>query len=316
MSLWPRLLPFISRALVGTCLSMIALAALSAEPRLDLRPQWKTGAQVNYVLTKTRTKQGSSRDMSATSRTDVQLRVMEATEGGFLLQAVFGETTFDDPLTQNEALARQMANLMNGLGIHMVVDRDGTVQRIRNWEEVRSGISTVTQRLAGYLKEGGAPTAIIDQLTARLTQTFSTEDNIKTVILRELNLLLLPFGRTYEAKAPITYTTELPSLVGAGTVPGKGTFELTSLDAGKGLATIRWTQTVDPQGLAKLAASTIEKLSSTPAPSGAELSPLALNDTAEFVVDVRSGWPVSIAHVRKVESGTASQTDTTSFKAR
>ena len=48
----------------------------------------------------------------------------------------------------------------------------------------------------------------------------------------------------------------------------------------------------------------------------AEPTAMTLTDTGEFVVDTRSGWPVTLTHTRKVESGSTTKTDTTSFLAQ
>jgi hypothetical protein len=311
-----RPFPLVFRFLAAFCLWSTAAAATASEARVDLAPRWQAGSHMSYELAKTRTKQGSSRDLSATSRTDVQIEVIQATDEDFLVRATFGETRYEDEKTQSAPLVRQLANLMKGLDVEMVVDREGAVQRIRNWADIHTHTSKLIQVLTEFLKQSGAPAAMVEQLSARLKQTFSTEDSIRTAVMRELNLLFLPLGKTYSETAPVHYASDVPALFGAGTLKSKGSYELTSLDADRGLATIRWTQSVDPQDLAKHTEAVAGTLKSAPAPSNAQVPTMTLNDTAEFVVDLHSGWPVSIAHTRRVESGAASQTETTVFKTR
>lgn len=300
-----------ARALTVVCLWAIATTSLAQEVMTELRPHWEPASQVNYLLTKTGTKRG----VTVTTHTNVQLRVTEATEKGYVLLATFGETRFEDSQIQSDRLVRELGSILQGVDIELVVDTNGAVQHVRNWEEVKASLSKVIRVLVGRLQEDGAPKALTAKVEAQVTQAFSTEQSIRSAVMRELHLLFVPLGHSYSSKAPYEYLTELPLLLGGGAVQAKGRFELTALDA-NGLATIRWTQVADPQSLAKVTAEAIAQMGGSEAGRAVAPTPMTLTDTGEFVVDTRSGWPVTLTHTRKVESGPNAKTDTTSFQAQ
>lgn len=299
-----------TRALTVICLWAIATASLAQEVVADLRPRWNAGAQVNYLLTKTGTKSG----VTVTTRTNVQIRVNEAAEEGYLLLATFGETRFDDPQIQSDRLARELGSILQGVDIELVVDRNGAVQRVRNWEEVKTRLSKAIRVMVARLQQDGAPKALTAQIEAQVTQAFSNEPSIRSAVMRELHLLFVTLGNSYSSKEPFEYLTELPLLMGNGNVQAKGKFELTALDA-NGLATLRWTQTADPESLVQ-AAEAVAQMGRAEASRVAGQTSMTLTDTGEFVVDTRSGWPVALTHTRKVEAGPHTKTDTTSFQAQ
>ncbi len=210
---------------------------------------------------------------------------------------------------------RELGSIFQGVDIELVVDRNGAVQRVRNWEVVKAIFSKVIQLLSDRLRQEGAPPALTARVEAQLTQAFSSEAAIRSSVMRELHLLFVPLGHSYSSTAPFEYLTELPLLMGNGTVQAKGMFELTALDA-NGLATLRWTRTAAPQSLAKVTAETIAQMGASEADRAVAPTPMTLTDTGEFVVDTHSGWPVTLTHTRKVESGPSTKTDTTSFQAQ
>lgn len=311
MTPWEHTFSSASRALAVICLWAIATASLAQEVVTELRPHWEPASQVNYLLTRTGTKRG----VTVTTRTNVQLRVTEATEKGYLLLATFGQTRFDDPQIQNDRLVREMGSILKGVDIELVVDRNGAVQHVRNWEVVKASLAKAIRATVARLQQDGAPKAMTAQVDAQLTRAFSTEPSIRSAVMRELHLLFVPLGRSYSSTTPFEYLTELPLLMGNGTVPTKGKFELTALDA-NGLATLRWMQTADPQSLAKVTAEAIAQMGASEAGRAVAPTPMTLTDTGEFVVDTRSGWPVTLTHTRKVEAGSNTKTDTTSFQAQ
>ena len=300
-----------ARALTVICLWAAATIAVAQEVVADLNPHWAPGSKVNYLLTKTGTKRG----VTVTTRTNVLLRVSEATEEGNLLLATFGETRFDDPQIQSDRLVRELGSILQGVDIELVIDRNGAVQRVRNWEEVKSRLSKAIRAMVARLQQDGAPKAVTSQVEAQVTQAFSTEPSIRSAVMRELQLLFVTLGHSYSSTEPFEYQTELPLLMGNGNVQAKGKFELTALDA-KGLATIRWTQAADPLSLAKETAKAVAQMGGSETGRMAEPTAMTLTDTGEFVVDTRSGWPVTLTHTRKVESGSTTKTDTTSFLAQ
>lgn len=311
MTPWAHAFSLASRALAVVCLWAIATTSLAQEVVTELRPHWEPASQVNYLLTKTGTKRG----VTITTRTNVQLRVTEATEEGYLLLATFGETRFDDPQIQSDRLVRELGSILQGVDIELVVDRNGAVQRVRNWEVVKTSLGKAIRVMVARLQQDGAPKALTAQVDAQVTRAFSSEPSIRSAVMRELHLLFVPLGHSYSSTAPFEYLTELPVLMGNGTVQAKGTFELTALDA-NGLATLRWTQTADPQSLAKVTAEAIAQMGASEADRAVAPTSMTLTDTGEFVVDTHSGWPVTLTHTRKVESGPSTKTDTTSFQAQ
>jgi hypothetical protein len=91
---------------------------------------------------------------------------------------------------------------------------------------------------------------------------------------------------------------------------------LKMFDKQAGQAVITWSQTADPKQVSRILESMIKKMSARlgKEPMEGEFpKSIFMEDHAEIVVDVNTGWVKTLKHARSVNFGTRAQVDTTSI---
>ncbi len=79
---------------------------------------------------------------------------------------------------------------------------------------------------------------------------------------------------------------------------------------------ITWSQTADPTQVARILESMIKEMSARLGKKPVEgefPKAMSMQDHAEIVVDVATGWVKTLKHARSVNFGTRAQVDTTSI---
>lgn len=293
MEMWLRFLRFTVKYLVGASMCAIASAALSAETQVDVRPRWKAGDQMNYLLTKTQTRRGNTTG----SRTPFQIQVMEATTQGFLVSVRFGESLYDDPQPRIEPLS--VVNLRQGLNIQLTVNMNGTIQNVYNWEELQTIILMKTKSPIDKPEQDRSTASPADKAVERMHLILSSEKNFRSAFLQDIQLLFPTLGNTYTIDQPVEYETELPISAELGMIRAKGTFQLKSADVETGMATFTRNQEADPKEFENAALMALKRNKGTSAPVIYGVT-TRLRDMGEFVVDYRTGWIRSLTNTRRV----------------
>lgn len=308
------------------CLLLLTVLGLAfvrpawAQDSLDLKPQWRVGEQVRYLLTKTRTKtQGVKVVLRATSRTDAVFEVVEASAQGYVLKLVFGETSFDDPKMTEHPVVRRVNNISAGMSLLLEVDPQGSVRQVRNWQEIRARVEQLLEVLGRELRQGGQAAADVDKLLAQVASMFSSEEFVRQSSVREVQALFATLGQTYALGTPLEYETTLPNILGGDPVTGHGQFLLKSLDRKSGLAEIAWQQTVDPEDLTRSLGATSRSLAAKlgrPPPDGREVERMSIQDSGTFIMEVSTGWASSLTNTRRIDASGQSMAETLSMRRR
>lgn len=122
---------------VSILLTVIALAPASAQPAtereiVDLRPKWKVGESITleflYLIDVKNPLTGEALPHMARQ---VQMRVLEATEDGYVLGWKYVRVLVDNVETPD---GDPMTRMMAGLEVEVVLNREGTMLGIRNKE--------------------------------------------------------------------------------------------------------------------------------------------------------------------------------------
>jgi hypothetical protein len=106
----------------------------------------------------------------------------------------------------------------------------------------------------------------------------------------------------------MAYTDVVPSPWTADVIPTRGTFELGEVNANT--LTIRWNQSIDPVKGAEAMQRIVRELVGPDLPKGAPPPELKLSDTATVVMERRSGLPLRIEQVRRIQAGGSVKTTT------
>jgi hypothetical protein len=117
----------------------------------------------------------------------------------------------------------------------------------------------------------------------------------------------------------VTYNTLLPNPFGGEAFPAMGSFAVAGYDKKSGKAEIDWNQRIQPEAAGRVLNNTLKKLAEQQGKHiGEEL--LAKNykieDSAKFVVDVPTGWVLSLTQSRTVMTDSGSQVDSTTIKEK
>lgn len=289
--MWQRFFKGIGKYLIGASLCAFASAALPAPSQIDWKPHWKAGDAVSYLLAKTQSRRGNT----TVSRTPIQIQVLEATNDGFLVRVRFGETLYDAPQPPNDPLSA--AHLSTGVDIQLAVDRNGAIQRVHNWDDVRASLLMKSHSLIGDRQPGSAAEPPADKAVERVNLMLSSEEQFRSAALPDLQLLFPAFGSTYPMLQPVEFEAVLPIAPEVGLMRTKGTLQLTAMDEEKGTATFSRRQAVDPKELGRAASKALQKDKGTSETATTEIE---LRDAGEFVVDARTGWIRSLTNTRIV----------------
>lgn len=301
-----RIFSTISKALTGVGMMLTVSLTHAADVQVDLRPHWSAGSQASYVLATSRTTQGKT----FTKRHKVRINVVTASDNGFLLRTETLLERHGDQDGEAEKVLEQ-AGFPPIPAALLDLDRNGRVERVRNWEEIRDETSKFLDLASTHLQKRGSDAAVIRAISSQ-KQLNSSEDDIRRNVLRDIGLLFMPLGETYSTKQPIEVTIP-PVAVSAGWVgQGKVQVTLKALDNDKGLATILWTQQthiVKAHGASSEPGSPTDK-------SLDNHFPLTINEVTESVVDTRSGWPTHLTHTQTtIKSDGSTETKTKTFTA-
>ncbi len=111
---------------------------------------------------------------------------------------------------------------------------------------------------------------------------------------------------------PTEYEDQLPNPFGGEPFPSRATFSLKEAERKAGRAIIEWTQKLDPEKSTPIIEKTLQDMAARLGrrlPDGELRESISMEDKAEFVVDLSSGWLDRMTHTRTVKSGEVVQED-------
>jgi hypothetical protein len=285
---------------------------------IELVPNWKAGEKRSLEIIKTRDRRVGGKVTLATTRTEALLTILEADEYGYILEWTFGETHFDDPRQANNHLTMAIANISKGLVLKLQIDSLGSIEGVTNWEEFRTKAEEAFGIIANELK-GVMDQAAVDTIISQIRSIYSSEENIVLYLLPEAQLLFLPVGLTYTISEPIDYEDLLPNPLGGDPVPITAYFLLKEYDPATGDAQIEWKQSFDAGKSKEIIEENLKKQAEQmgdPGPGANEIPEITRNDSAEFTVDINSGWVKYVNCTKEISMKGATQIDTITISTR
>lgn len=293
---------------------VVTAGTVGAQDKVDLLPRWRVGERLRFEVAKSRRrKRENGATLNATTRTDLNIQVIEASERSFVLRLTYGEVRFDDPEIAATPLAKQTADILRGLQIVLDVTPEGGITGVRNWQELQTAASRVIDALMRELRSKGLDAAALELVRAQVARAFSTRESVEQMTTRDAQMLFVVLGRSYTQAQPIEYTDELPNPLGGESLPTRASFTFDKLDPATKRATISWRQSVEPAAARRIIENTVREMArrvgKTP-PDGELLKSLTIDDKAEFTVDVATGWVQKLTHTRSTATGDNSQQET------
>lgn len=297
------------------------LTALS-EPlhqQVTVVPHWTKGDRFNLVLTRTREKAVDGQSTrSGKTETHVTLEVLKADKDGYLVGWTAGDTTFDVP-NASESLLRQIVGLMKGLRIVLQINQQGTITGVQNWSELKRETVKVLDGVLANTSHGPqqrSDQATLSHLREQWESLFGTKEQIERLCTRDAQMYFLALGRAYGSEKPYEYEDRLPNPLGGEPFPARARIALTAFNDQSKQAALTWSHTADPQQAARIVQSMIKDLASKrgkSAPDSIVAQPIAIEDTADITVDVRTGWITTLSRRQSIQLGTRVQTDRTTI---
>src|SRR5688572_16838387 len=143
-------------AILAFVLLAVGTVASAAVDSFELHPRWKKGERVRFEMTKSREKARLDKLIfKTTTRTEVEVEVLTATEDAFVLAWTLGETKFDDTNETQNVLVQKMANLLKGHRMVLELDSQAGIQSVQNWRELKAASTKRLEILSTELKAAG-----------------------------------------------------------------------------------------------------------------------------------------------------------------
>ena len=158
---------------------------------VSVRARWCKGDTMRYQYEQAQF-QVSHRDTLCTdySCQTMTFVVCDSTDRGYLLEYVPELTASKSPAdTARQALHSQFVGELNRLHVRFRTDRNGTVEHIDNWRQLRDSLQACLGRTLDQTYDAGAGALMPrNRLEALLRMEFATEENLRNS-LEELDLL-------------------------------------------------------------------------------------------------------------------------------
>jgi len=207
---------------------------------------------------------------------------------------------------------------MTGLQIILEIDSHGAIRGVRNWKELRAKALKALDALA--TTEGSQKKkpdkALMSGLRAQWESMLGTKKQVEELCTREAKVYFMVLGREYSDKEAYEYEDLLPNPLGGDAFPTHARMALKTFDRQAGRAVITWDQTADPKHAARILESMVKEMNTRlrKKPLDGEFpKAISMDDNAEIVVDVDTGWVRTFTHARSVNFGDRAQVDATSI---
>ena len=286
---------------------------------IEVLPHWKKGESVRLEITRARVKSADGTStITGKTHTDFTIEVLSANDDGYLVGWTAGETTFDSPSQAEHSFLGHVVNLMNGRQIILEIDSHGAIRGVQNWKELKAAALKSLDALAATedLQKEKPDKALMSSLRAQWESMLGTKEQVEELCTREAQVYFKVLGRGYARNKPFEYEDLLPNPLGGDAFPTHARMALKTFDKQAGRAVITWSQTADPTQVARILESMIKEMSARfgEKPLEGEFpKAISMQDNAEIVVDVTTGWVKTLKHARSVNFGTRAQVDTTSI---
>jgi len=305
--------------LVLISLPLFGLIDVSPNHAIEVVPHWKKGETFRLEVARARVKSADGKStITGKTRTDFTIEVLSATDDGYLVGWTAGETKFDSPSQAEHSFLRQVVNLMNGLQIILEIDSHGAIRGVQNWKELRATALKALDALATTedLQKEKPEKALMSSLRAQWESMLGSKEQVEELCTREAKVYFMVLGRAYADNEAYEYEDLLPNPLGGDAFPTHARMALKTFDKQASRAVITWSQTADPKQVARILESMMKEMSARlgKKPLDGELpKAISMEDNAEIVVDVDTGWVRTLTHARSVNFGTRAQVDATSM---
>jgi hypothetical protein len=297
---------------VAGAFAVLAVGAQAQVVSVEPGQQWKVDDETRYERLTTRTDSAASRP--TTARTPITVRVMEARPDGYVVAWQYGPIDLSPPVSGATDPVEALKALMANVELVIEVNDKGQFGSLRNWQQVRDAALPLVDKMP---LPANMPAAAQKEQSAMRSRVFSTKEGIENVLLGEVKLFFLFYGRRLAPDAAAKYD-QIPNPLGGVPLPANLTIKLERADAQT--ATLRYTLALDPERSGKVIVETFSAMFSgmgksvSPAEVDAVASSLNIGDTAVLVFDLATRWPQTLTYERRMEMMGRSRIDRVEYR--
>jgi hypothetical protein len=235
---------------------------------------------------------------------------------GFLVEWKYGPPRLlidNKPLDPKaEKMSQASLEFLSKLRYEIELSPDGEFKGLRNFDEIKKvGLKFADEMDRGITKKpGSAP--IGDTMRAMIADRTILE----AVLMKDIQILLFPLGKSFESKIPFEFEGELPNPFGGQALLTRGVISIKVTDRAKGIAAIQFEQSLSPDSL-PIFLESFADWAKLPKPKGDALKNVAANvsDKATYIVDLKTGLPVSVSYSRAITVPGQEKGETHTFSA-
>lgn len=300
--------------------SLLASGPLLAET-LDIKPGLRTGEIYRWDYQRAMEQQsGDKPKKSGASITPVTARVLEASVTGYVLEWRYGKTRLLDP-AQAKALDQKnmqwIWDFAKELRFELQLAPDGQFVQLKNYEQIKPKIDQMIEHLITLAAQGEkASPAEMKQVGDTVRAMLTGRERVESLMLKDVRLLLFPFGMSLDSKSPLTYQAPLANPFGGENLQADGVISLTSLNRKRGIATVNLDQKLSPDSVTKMVTAMTQKMGEN-RPTPEELAKLKadITDKASYTVNLKSGFASKVEFMRTVYMPGGHRIDKVSFNS-
>ena len=276
-----------------------AAPAQAAKP-LSFVPRLETGAKSRLELVKAREDwEGDKLLKSSKTVTPITVEVLAHGATGGVVRWTFGHTSVIEGAGKDKDYAERMASLSEGMRLDFKLSPAGEVQGLADPEELRRHYARMLQEVEQGLLEKGLEREVVARLMASSAQRVVGPDFERTSLL-EVGLFHRCAGFAFVPGEKVEVENVLANPLGGDPLPAKGWYRLELADGST--ARVRFELVLDAEkALALILAwwnEVAERNGEPPRQAPEELPLKDLSEETSFVLDLASGLPRSVEHVR------------------
>jgi len=283
-------------------------------------PRWREGEKKNYKMIETRKRMvdGQLRFNYAMNM-DIEIEILKILKDGYRISWNYGDegAKLNDQILETDALIKIVSNILKGYKIIFDADSDFTNYDVQNWQEIKEKYEEMVESIAKEKKKNGVDENSINTICNRISSIFSNKEQIEIMCTREARLFFIIYGLDFTETDKIEYEDIIQNPFGGDPFTAKASFTLTEVNTKKGTATIIWNQKFDKEKAGKILEKTIQDLlkevDADNIPKGIFES-VIIEDEAEFVFDINTGWLRNITHKRLTQIFNDRQEETLKFE--
>ncbi len=281
----------------------------AAGEKVHLSPRWKVGDVYDIQVKRSGLHKKAGRVVKSGKVTaNVKAIAREATPRGFVIEwRTMGLDVEKSTGGGAEALAAA-SKLAQKFTLLIELDSDGTPTGLRNLPQLRAQAGEV----ARLLTPAGASERERAEAVSALQQALASDANANAIFLKDPILFFAPMGLQMRVGESMPIDADLPNPLGGPAFAATGAIVLESYDASSGRATFASQLRFNPERTSVVVRDMARKLL-PPGPIDEGEEPLyeraarefnlEVDDRAEHIVDVSTGWPASVRHRRLVTAG-------------